>query len=79
MKTAISLPDQLFEVADSLASQMKVSRSQFYATALEKYIAEIERCSVTEKINKFIDEHGQEKDDVMDALMIAQMRKTEWK
>ena len=79
MKTAISLPDQLFEMADSHASQMKISRSQFYATALEKYIAEIERSSVTEKINNFIDEYGQEKDDVMDAFVIVQMRKTEWK
>ena len=78
MKTAISLPDQLFEAADGLASQMNVSRSQFYATALEKYIAEIEKSSLTEKINKFIDQHGQEKDELMDKHMIAQMRKVDW-
>ena len=79
MKTAISLPDQLFETADGLASQMNVSRSQFYATALEKYIAEIEKSSLTEKINQFIDNFGQEKDELMNGHMIAQMKKVDWK
>ena len=79
MKTAISLPDQLFKAADGLASKMNVSRSQFYATALEKYIAEIERSSLTEKINQFIDNYGHEKDALMDSYMIAQMKKVDWK
>ena len=79
MKTAISLPDQLFEAADGLASRMNVSRSQFYATALEKYIAEIEKSSLTEKINQFIDKYGQEKDELMDRHVITQMKNVEWK
>jgi len=34
MKTAISLPDKLFESADALARRLGLSRSQLVATAL---------------------------------------------
>jgi metal-responsive CopG/Arc/MetJ family transcriptional regulator len=37
MKTAVSLPDSLFEAADQLARQLGKSRSQFYAEALRAY------------------------------------------
>jgi len=79
MKTAISLPDQLFEHADSLATKLKISRSQFYATALEKYISELEKSTITQKMNEFIDKYGQDSDPVMDAFVISEMRKVEWK
>ncbi|MDZ7631520.1 MAG: hypothetical protein U5K74_09270 [Gemmatimonadaceae bacterium] len=39
MKTAISLPDALFDEADAVAYRLGVSRSQLYATALAEYIA----------------------------------------
>ena len=39
MKTAISLPDDVFESADELAEQMGVSRSRLYATAVAEYVA----------------------------------------
>jgi len=38
MKTAISLPDELFVRAESLAGYLKVSRSQLYAEALREYV-----------------------------------------
>jgi metal-responsive CopG/Arc/MetJ family transcriptional regulator len=34
MKTAISLPDELFESADALARRMGISRSKLFATAV---------------------------------------------
>jgi metal-responsive CopG/Arc/MetJ family transcriptional regulator len=38
MKTAISIPDSLFERADSLARRFHISRSELYARALERYM-----------------------------------------
>ena len=38
MKTAISLPDELFSRAEMLADHLKVSRSQLYAQALREYV-----------------------------------------
>lgn len=38
MKTAISLPDELFEAADALAAELGVSRSKLYATAVAEFL-----------------------------------------
>ena len=37
MKTAVSIPDDVFEQADRLAGELRVSRSELYATALRSY------------------------------------------
>lgn len=39
MKTAISLPDELFQRVDELAKQLGIPRSQLYARALNEYLA----------------------------------------
>jgi metal-responsive CopG/Arc/MetJ family transcriptional regulator len=51
MKTAISLPDDLFKAAESLAGRLGVSRSRLYATALEDYIARHQAKRVSERLD----------------------------
>ncbi|MFM5891936.1 MAG: ribbon-helix-helix domain-containing protein, partial [Dolichospermum sp.] len=43
MKTAISLPDPVFEEAESLARQLGVSRSELYTKALKAYLRKYNR------------------------------------
>jgi predicted transcriptional regulator len=38
MKTAISLPDEIFARADRMARRLRKSRSQLYREALEEYL-----------------------------------------
>ena len=38
MKTAISIPDPLFNAAERAAKRQKVSRSRFYAKAVAAYL-----------------------------------------
>lgn len=52
MKTAISIPDDVFESADALASEMGVSRSELYATAVAEYVAKFRDEDVTERLNQ---------------------------
>jgi len=52
MKTAISLPDELFHSADALAERLGVSRSQLFATALAEYLAKHQSQKVTDRLNK---------------------------
>lgn len=40
MKTAISIPDPLFEKAEELAHRLRVSRSELYANALRAFVEE---------------------------------------
>jgi len=51
MKTAISLPDQLFASADALARRLGISRSQLFATALAEYLAKHQTRKVTDRLN----------------------------
>jgi hypothetical protein len=51
MKTAISLPDPLFQLAEKLSHKMRISRSQLYATALAEFLAKHSDKKVTEKLN----------------------------
>lgn len=51
MKTAISLPDDLFSAADSLARRLGMSRSRLFASALAEYIAKHRTARVTERLN----------------------------
>jgi metal-responsive CopG/Arc/MetJ family transcriptional regulator len=58
MKTAISLPDDLFEAADSIADRLGVSRSEFYARAVAEYVAKHRQEDITAQLNKVYDEQS---------------------
>ena len=79
MKTAISIPDELFEAADRLAKRMSLSRSALYARAVERFVAEQEATEVTARLNEvYSDEDRGELDPVFEALQIDSLEKDEW-
>lgn len=39
MKTAVSIPDDVFEQAEALARELNISRSELYANALRSIVA----------------------------------------
>ena len=51
MKTAISLPDQLFRSGDTLAKRLGVSRSELYARALAEFLAKHKADRITQRLN----------------------------
>lgn len=51
MKIAISLPDSVFEAADTLAARLGVSRSGLIALALSEFIAKHRSSKVTEQLD----------------------------
>jgi len=52
MKTAISLPDVLFAIAEETARSMGIPRSQLFAKALEEFISHYRKENITEKYNE---------------------------
>ena len=78
MKTAISLPDDLFESADALAKRLGVSRSELYATAVAEFLAKHQDAKVTERLDEV---YGQQPSRLERPLSRAQrrsLRSTEW-
>ena len=57
MKTAISIPDDLFADADRAAGQLHVSRSELYRRALQAYLQQLPATSVTAQLDAFYAEH----------------------
>ena len=51
MKVALSIPDDLFESAETLVKRLGVSRSRLYATALADYVAKHRGRRTTERLN----------------------------
>ena len=64
MKTAISLPDELYEEIDACARQLKMTRSGLLAQAAREFVARRRRAAnPTEAWNQAIDKAGQPGDD----------------
>ena len=52
VKTAISLPDELYRRAEAIRARNGMSRSELYAEALTRWLPETERASVTEQLDR---------------------------
>ena len=55
MKTAISLPDALFEDAERVAERLGLSRSELYARAIASFVREHSGAALTAAIDRALD------------------------
>ena len=55
MKTAVSVPDDVFEKAERLARRTRKSRSEVFSAALREYVARHAPDEVTEAMNAVCD------------------------
>jgi len=51
MKVTLSIPDEVFESAESLGKRLGVSRSRLYSTALAEFVAKHKGRKITERLN----------------------------
>ncbi|MBK8804401.1 MAG: hypothetical protein IPN71_20530 [Fibrobacteres bacterium] len=51
MKTAISLPDSVFEAAETMVLARGWTRSRLYAEALRHYLREQDPADITDRLN----------------------------
>jgi metal-responsive CopG/Arc/MetJ family transcriptional regulator len=56
MKTAISIPDDLFDDAERLAREQRKSRSRLYGDAVREYVARHSGESVTDALDRLCEE-----------------------
>jgi hypothetical protein len=74
MKTAVSVPDDLFRLAEAAARRLQVSRSKLYATAISEFLNRQQEGAVTERLNEV---YGRRPAKVDGALHRAQLRSLE--
>jgi predicted transcriptional regulator len=58
VKTAISLPDELFEEAEQVASRLSLSRSQLYARAIAEFVRKWNATEIRESYDRAYGEAG---------------------
>jgi metal-responsive CopG/Arc/MetJ family transcriptional regulator len=78
MKTAISLPDDLFESADALAKRLGVSRSELYATAVAEFLAKHQDAKVTERLDAVYCHQPSRLERPLRRAQRRSLRSTEW-
>lgn len=78
MKTAISVSNDIFELSERLAKQLKVSRSKIFAMGVEKLGKEFEKDEITKKLNDFYGENKAEIDPVVSKISFLSLHNEEW-
>jgi predicted transcriptional regulator len=78
MKTAVSIPDELFHRADRLAAELGTSRSGLYREALAEYLRRRDSSAITSSYNEVIDAVGSEVDPWVAEVGRRALERSEW-
>ena len=78
MKTAVSIPDDVFEGAERLARRSKKSRSQLFSDALKEYIARHEAEEITEAFDRVCADLKDSRDEFVSSAGRRILEQSEW-
>ncbi|HSL84672.1 MAG TPA: hypothetical protein VLF66_18000 [Thermoanaerobaculia bacterium] len=78
MKTAVSIPNPVFEAAEELAHRLGVSRSELYARALSDFIEKRLDRRVTERLDEVYAREESGLDPALARLQAASLPRDEW-
>jgi metal-responsive CopG/Arc/MetJ family transcriptional regulator len=78
MKTAVSIPDDIFKGAERLARRTKKSRSRLYGDAVKEYLARHAPDEITEAMNRVCAELDEPTDKFVAAAARRILERTEW-
>lgn len=78
MKTAVSVPDDVFQGAERLAHREGRSRSEVYSAALREYVARHAPDEVVEALDSVVAEVGEGIDPFLTAAGRRALESTEW-
>lgn len=78
MKTAVSVPDDVYQSAERLARRERRSRSDVYSAALREYVARHAPDEVTDAIDRVVADVGLEIDPFVSAAATRRLRDSDW-
>jgi hypothetical protein len=78
MRTAISVPDPIFEAAEELAKRLNISRGQLYAQAVEVFVRTHHRMGITEGLDRIYANEPSGLDPQWSAAQSASLPADEW-
>ena len=78
MKTAVSIPDEVFEKVERLARRGRRSRSEVFSAALREYVARHAPDEVTEAMDRVCAAVNDEPDGFVTTAAHRVLERTEW-
>lgn len=78
VKTAVSLPDDLFRLAEAAARRLRVSRSELYAKAIAEYLNRQQDNAITERLNEVYSNHQAKLDPGLDRAQLESVERDTW-
>ncbi len=78
MKTAVSLPDELFRQAEASARRLRVSRSQLYAKAIADFLRRQDDQTVTQRLNAVYSRCPAKLDAALNRAQLKSLPKERW-
>jgi metal-responsive CopG/Arc/MetJ family transcriptional regulator len=78
MKTAVSVPEGIYEEAERLARRLQISRSELYSRAIHEFVSRHAPDHVTEALDRLIEEIGTAPDEFVSGAGRRLLERTEW-
>ena len=78
VKTAVSLPDDLFRLAEAAARRLRVSRSELYANAIAEYLKRRQDNAITERLNEVYSRYPAKLDSGLHRAQVKSVEKDAW-
>lgn len=78
MKTAISIPDDVFQKAEVLAQSLGISRSELYSQAVAEFLKSHRSLTVTEKLNQVYAHEDNTLDPIVEAMQFQSIESEDW-
>jgi hypothetical protein len=78
MKTAISIPDDIFSAAENFAHQSHLSRSALFTRALAEFLSRRRNEGVTERLNRLYDKENSHLDSALSQMRASVISKEKW-
>jgi antitoxin MazE6 len=78
MKTAVSMPDDLFRQAEATARRLRVSRSQLYAKAIAEFLKRQDRNAITERLNDVYSRRPAKVDSALNRAQLKSLERGRW-
>jgi hypothetical protein len=78
MKTAISIPDKVFNSAEKLASRLGKTRSQLYSQAISSYVARHQTDDVTKRLDEIYASQSSKLDAELGTMQSLTVPKEQW-
>jgi metal-responsive CopG/Arc/MetJ family transcriptional regulator len=79
MKTAVSVPDPVFNAGERLAHRLGISRSRLYSEALKEFVERHDDDQITKRLNEVYDQESSAVDPAISRIASRALPKESWK